>query len=460
MPKRSALSRGDRNRNHRLERLRALVPTSNAVLGIDLADRKQAAALVDHDSRVLARQRLVCRDWQLGTMLDWALEQAHKRGFESVTVSCEATGHHWQVVEKLAAERGLAFVCVQGLLVARARESEDLTFDKSDPKDAMVIARLTTQLRCYEPERSDTTWSRLRQLGARRTRLMAESVACGQQMRELLQYVWPAALSAARRPMESASWCAALAVALHGAEGGDLAPVRRRGYARFRAAVRRELPSWGVNRVCGRIVEAVFGALDDTVGLVGHRHGAFERAGFVIDDWRRARAQREDVEARMLAVLDQLELTELVSSIPGLSAVGAAAVLAETGDPTRFTSPRALVKHAGLCPRDNSSGEREGKGRLSGRGRPELRAAAWRVVWGAQHGNPVLAARHKHLTSRDHNRLANGQAHAACAASLLRWLHAIVTRRTPWDPEIAAGTRPAPNPTPDHMADVAGGAAA
>ncbi len=149
----------------------------------------------------------------------------------------------------------------------------------------------------------------------------------------------------------------------------------------------------------------------------------------------------------MLGVLEELELTELVVSIPGLSAVGAAAVLAETGDPARFTSARALVKHAGLCPRDNSSGTHRGRTRLSGRGRPELRVAAWRAGWGAQHVNPVLAARYQHLTGRERNRLTSGQARAACAATLLRWLHGVVTRRTRWDADIAAGRRgPAAQP--------------
>jgi transposase len=46
-------------------------------------------------------------------------------------------------------------VCVQPLLVYRAREGEDLTFDKSDPKDAVIIARLAAGLHCYEPERAD-----------------------------------------------------------------------------------------------------------------------------------------------------------------------------------------------------------------------------------------------------------------------------------------------------------------
>jgi hypothetical protein len=37
----SGVSRGDKNRNARLSRLRELVPTSNAIVGIDLADSKQ-----------------------------------------------------------------------------------------------------------------------------------------------------------------------------------------------------------------------------------------------------------------------------------------------------------------------------------------------------------------------------------------------------------------------------------
>jgi transposase len=50
------LSRGDRNRNARLARFRGLVPLSNAITGIGLADDTQAAVVTDHDSRVIARR--------------------------------------------------------------------------------------------------------------------------------------------------------------------------------------------------------------------------------------------------------------------------------------------------------------------------------------------------------------------------------------------------------------------
>ena len=51
----NGVSRGDRNRNARLSRLRVLVPVCNAIVGIDLADNKQMVVVTDHDSKVLAR---------------------------------------------------------------------------------------------------------------------------------------------------------------------------------------------------------------------------------------------------------------------------------------------------------------------------------------------------------------------------------------------------------------------
>jgi hypothetical protein len=41
---------------------------------------------------------------------------------------------------QLAADRGMSFVCVQTLQTAWARRSEDLTFDKTDDKDAVLSA--------------------------------------------------------------------------------------------------------------------------------------------------------------------------------------------------------------------------------------------------------------------------------------------------------------------------------
>ena len=354
-----------------------------------------------------------------------------------MTVACEPTGHRWRVLDQLSAERGLELVCVQPLLVYRAREAEDLTFDKSDPKDAVIIARLTAGLHCYVPERADAVWARLRHLGARRRQLTTDATAAVNQIRDLLECAWPAVLDTSGAPFRSATWRAAVSVALDRC-AGDLARVRRLGIDRFTAAVRRELPQWDATRPCLRIVRAVFAALADPAGVTAQRPGALERAGLALEDWHETRTRLARTEARMAAVLDDLSLTELVTSITGLTAVGAAAILAETGDSARFATPRSLARHAGLCPRDNASGGYQGKTSISGRGRPGLRIAAWRAVRAALPNNEVLAAKFTHLTTRDDNRLARQQARTACAAALLRWIHVVITRQVTWDPAIAA----------------------
>ena len=126
-------TRGDRKRNARRERLRGLLPRDGAVVGIDLAEDKQALAVVDHDVRVLARKTVRVKAFRLGEALDWAAAQAKVKGFAHVTVACEPTGPRWMQVQRLCAERGLPLVCIQPLVSHIAREQQDYTTHKTDP---------------------------------------------------------------------------------------------------------------------------------------------------------------------------------------------------------------------------------------------------------------------------------------------------------------------------------------
>jgi transposase len=184
---------------------------------------------------------------------------------------------------------------------------------------------------------------------ARRVQLLVESGSQVQQMRALLECVWPAALSTARQPFGSLTWTVTMHVVLQ-RDGADLTRTRRLGLARLESAVRREIVKRGRQRPCLRIVRILFAALSDPAGVRTHRRGALERVALLPDDWRESHRRLADTESRITAVLNELELTELVTSITGLSAIGAAAILAETGDPRRFATARALVKHAGLAP--------------------------------------------------------------------------------------------------------------
>ena len=54
------------------------LPRDGAVIGIDLAEDKQALAVIDHDVRVLARKTVRVKVFRLGAALDWAVGQARQ----------------------------------------------------------------------------------------------------------------------------------------------------------------------------------------------------------------------------------------------------------------------------------------------------------------------------------------------------------------------------------------------
>src|SRR5580693_5970424 len=205
MGKGSGMTRGDRRRNARRERLRGMVPRDGAVIGIDLAEDKQAVAVVDHDGRVLARKTVRVKAFRLGEALDWAVGQARVRMFAHVTVACEPTGPRWLQVQRLCAERGLPLVCIQPLVSHIAREQQDYTTHKTDEADCVLIARLAAELHCYVPEELEEEWAQL---------------------------------------FDSVTWLAAVQVVTSRC-GGQPEKLAAMGLAAFTAAVRGALGGWG-----------------------------------------------------------------------------------------------------------------------------------------------------------------------------------------------------------------------
>jgi len=448
-------TRGDRKRNARRERLRGLLPRDGAVIGIDLAEDKQALAVIDHDVRVLARKTVKVKAFRLGEALDWAAAQAKVKGFKQVAVACEPTGPRWMQVQRLCAERGLPLVCIQPLVSHIAREQQDYTRHKTDESDCVLIGRLATELHCYVPEELDETWAHLRHLGRRRAQLITAATASVQRIQAFLSVAWPTVTEACAGPFESVTWLAALQVVTSRC-GGDPARLAALGLEEFTALVRAAVPAWGGKKGWGKIIGRVFAATGDTEGVVTwSRRGLLRRCADELGDLARTRAQLRAVEADMVLVLGELGLSRL-GDIPGLTAVGAAAILAETGDPRRYDSSSSLVKHAGLAPSENASGAFTGQAHISRRGRPGLRLTAWRAVWPMLQFNPVMAAKYAAMTQAADAaaaadagpqparaataaaRARRAKARVACAASLLRWIYSMVVHGTSWDAAVAS----------------------
>jgi transposase len=61
--------------------------------------------------------------------------------------------------------------------------------------------------------------------------------------------------------------------------------------------------------------------------VTAHRVGALERVALLLEDWHHAHQRLADTETRMIAVLDELGLTEQVTSITGITPWGVPRIL-------------------------------------------------------------------------------------------------------------------------------------
>lgn len=114
-----------------------------------------------------------------------------------------------------------------------------------------------------------------------------------------------------------------------------------------------------------------------------------------------------------------LRLKKLLA-IKAVGIVTIAGFLAETGDISRFTSPKQIQKLAGLELRENSSGKHKGRFSISKRGRKRLRKILLQVVLPLICGNSEFGSVYEYYTTRIKNPLKSKQTMIAVACKLVR----------------------------------------
>lgn len=135
-------------------------------------------------------------------------------------------------------------------------------------------------------------------------------------------------------------------------------------------------------------------------------------------------AQLQQINAALHHEITVTPEAQLLTTIPGLSVLGALLILSEIGDIQRFPSSDHLCSYAGLVPSVYSSGGKTKHGRLTKQGSKYLR---WMLVEAAIHAarkDQRLAALHKRVAAKQ----GTHSARIAVARQLLRTIYAMLKK--------------------------------
>lgn len=281
---------------------------------------------------------------------------------EQMLVGLEFAGHHGFTFAHDLARRGYPIVNVLPAVTKRTKEIEDNSPLKTDAKDAALIAKLVGDGSFVRFPFLDPLAVELRLLTTERHRLGCEAVRFRNRLQGMLDLAWPEYLE----HFSDLSHPTPIALLERWPLPSDLVEA-------FPPLVRRVARTISLNHYGPAKVDTLLATAHESVGL---RQGADIRRKHIqniLKRWALVRQQIQEVEIALTARVERCPAAKALTTIPEISAVCAATIVAELGTPEDYESPRQVLKLAGMNLVERSSGSYRGRTRQSKRGRPELR---------------------------------------------------------------------------------------
>lgn len=278
-------------------------------------------------------------------------------------VGLEFAGHHGFTFARCLARHGYQVVSVLPYVTKRLKDLEDNSPRKDDAKDAAQICHLLGQGLFVAYPQLDACTTELRVLATERRRLGVEETRLKNRLHAALDLAWP------EFPTYFADLGFETPVALltRWPLPEDLVAASARSVG---AVAKRS----SRNHVTAARVRAIRASARTSIALdtgTSARRAEMQR---LLERWRLVRAQIAAVEARLGELVAASPAARALTTVPGISIVCAATLVAEVGDPHGYASPRQVLKLAGMnLVRRQSGTSVLGRVRQTKRGRPLLR---------------------------------------------------------------------------------------
>ncbi len=295
-------------------------------------------------------------------------------------VGLEFAGHHGFTFAHFLAQRGYAVVNVLAAHTKASKELEDNNPHKDDAKDAAQICRLVGDGIYVRFPFLEHPYVELRLLTVHRHRLTVEATRYKNRLQGLLDLAWPEFMG----QFSSLHKATPRAILERWPLPQDLLAASIR-------TVRKEIHAASRGHVSREQIDALVASARSTIALPDAAPERRLEIQNLLTRWALVRKQLVILERRITALVEECAEAKVLTTVPEVSAVCAATIVAELGTPKDYAHYRQVLKLAGMNLASRSSGQTEGRKWQSKRGRPMLRrqlfllAGRWCLTRGLYH---------------------------------------------------------------------------
>jgi transposase len=401
----------------------ALIKPGMLLVGIDLGKQKNVAVVIDQQARQLGRFSFEHNQEGYSYVVRQMEAICERVGVEEILVGMEPTGYFWKLVAAELERRGIKYRLVNAYTVKKHREGDQLDRAKDDNRDAFAIADLLRTGKFTETQRLTGVYAELREYQVTYYRLSQEMG----RLKGLLDTAVGQCFPELRQLFKSLTGQTAQAMLRQHAAAQA---VSRLSEAEFLVKVATDFSGKRLQR---KKLRQAYQLAQASVGLADTAACQLSIT-CLLDELAFKAVQLATVKEELMTCFLSCPEAQYMLSLP-LGDITTACILAEIGDPSRYSNAKQLVKLAGIQPSPNRSGQKtHSPTPMSGKGRPALRTA---LFYGCLHlirTDPTFTAYYQHLKTRPQNPLTGLQAIGVLMGKVLHILWALIRQQTYYDP--------------------------
>ena len=387
------------------------------IIGIDIGKNHHEASIVSPEGKQIGRSlRFATTHKGADSLMSFIFKNI---GNSPCVFGMEATGHYWYPIYSFLKAKGYT-IYVINLIQSDSLRKMYIRQTKNDSIDSFLIAEVIRFGQFGTTSMADENILAMRQLCRYRDSVISSRTEIKLRIGTIMEQIFPE-----YEKQFSSLWVSTSMGILEKyltPENIENAPIDE---------LFEIIKDKSHNRLTKAKAISIKEAAADTFGIKIAQDAFSFQLKQLIDRMNFLDKQIEALDIEIMKYYEQFDC--YLHTIPGIGIIGAATILAEIGDISRFKNSSALVAFAGIDPTVRQSGEfNSTHNHMSKRGSPYLRHAIFLAATTCSfHNSPLNAYYKKKRDQGKHHLTATG----AVARKLTTIIYAVLRDSKPYEPK-------------------------